>query len=75
MLSIGTRPTVNGNKQTIEVNIFNFDKNIYSENLSVYFIERLRDEIKFSGLEELKDQIIKDKKKTENILLKMKQAK
>jgi riboflavin kinase/FMN adenylyltransferase len=70
MMNIGMRPTVNGSKLAIEVNIFNFDENIYSGNLSVYFIERLRDEIKFPGLDQLKEQLLRDKEKAESILLK-----
>jgi riboflavin kinase/FMN adenylyltransferase len=68
MMNIGMRPTVNGKKLAIEVNIFNFDKNIYSEFLNVYIIERLRDEIKFSGIGQLKEQLLVDKKTAEKIL-------
>jgi riboflavin kinase/FMN adenylyltransferase len=68
MMNIGMRPTVNGKKLAIEVNIFNFDKNIYSEFLNVYIIERLRDEIKFSGIGQLKEQLLVDKETAEKIL-------
>ena len=68
MMNIGMRPTVNGKKLAIEINIFNFDKNIYSEFLNVYVIEKIRDEIKFSGLEKLKEQLFNDKKTAEKIL-------
>ena len=68
MMGIGTRPTINGKNVTIEINIFNFDKNIYSEFLNVYVIEKLRDEIKFSGLEKVKEQLLNDKKTAEKIL-------
>ena len=61
MMNIGTRPTLNGNKQTIEVHIFEFDKNIYDSTLTVHFIEKIRDEKKFESLDELKKQLIKDK--------------
>jgi riboflavin kinase / FMN adenylyltransferase len=61
MLNIGNNPTVNGKHKTIEVNIFNFNKDIYEENATIYFIERLRDEVKFNGLEELKAQLAIDK--------------
>jgi riboflavin kinase/FMN adenylyltransferase len=61
MLNIGNNPTVNGKHKTIEVNIFEFNKDIYEENATIYFIERLRDEVKFNGLEELKDQLAIDK--------------
>jgi riboflavin kinase/FMN adenylyltransferase len=61
MLNIGNNPTVNGKHKTIEVNIFDFNKEIYEENATIYFIERLRDEVKFNGLEELTEQLAIDK--------------
>ena len=64
MLSIGNNPTVAGKGRSIEVNIFDFDKDIYNEKVTIYFIERLRDEVKFNGLEELKVQLAKDKEQT-----------
>ena len=70
MMNIGLRPTVNGHVRKIEVNIFNFSKDIYEEPLIVQFIERLRDEIKFDGLDALKNQLYKDKELSESIFLK-----
>jgi riboflavin kinase/FMN adenylyltransferase len=61
MMSIGTNPTVNGTERTIEVNIFDFDKDIYGTPLEVSFIKRLRDEEKFSGLQALQEALAKDK--------------
>ncbi|HMO60533.1 MAG TPA: bifunctional riboflavin kinase/FAD synthetase [Ferruginibacter sp.] len=61
MMNIGTRPTVDGTKRAIEVNIFDFDKDIYGQQLTVYLKRRLRDEQKFSGLDALKAQLAKDK--------------
>ena len=61
MLNIGNRPTVDGTYKTIEVNIFDFDQEIYGESLKVEFIKKIRNEQKFNGLEELKSQIAKDK--------------
>jgi riboflavin kinase/FMN adenylyltransferase len=61
MLYIGTRPTVDGSKRSIEVNIFDFDKEIYGESLQVSFIKLLRMDSKFHDLESLKDQLHKDK--------------
>jgi len=69
MLSIGTRPTFNGVSQVIEVNIFNFNRNIYYEALSVHFIEKLRDEVKYDSVEELKEQLLRDKQESEKVLL------
>ena len=68
MLNIGNRPTVDGTFKTIEVNIFNFDCEIYGENLKVEFIKKIRNEQKFSGLDELKAQIAKDKETCKDIL-------
>lgn len=61
MLNIGNRPTVDGTFQTVEVNIFDFDQEIYGENLAVEFLQKIRNEQKFNGLYELKAQISKDK--------------
>jgi riboflavin kinase / FMN adenylyltransferase len=61
MMNIGVRPTVDGTKRVIEVNIFDFDADIYGQQLTVSIKKKLRDEIKFSGLEELKKQLAKDK--------------
>lgn len=61
MMSIGFRPTVDGKKRVIEVNIFDFDKEIYDETLKVYVKKYLREELKFNGLDELVEQIGKDK--------------
>ena len=63
-MSIGVRPTIGGSERTIEVNIFDFDKDIYGETVRVYVKKYLREEKKFSGLEELKNAIAKDKTDT-----------
>lgn len=68
MLNIGIRPTLNINKLSIEVNIFDFNENIYNEYLTIYLIDRIRDEIRFSNLEELTNQLIKDKSYAEKLL-------
>lgn len=61
MMNIGTRPTVDGTKRVIEVNIFDFDKEIYGKQLTVSIKKQLRNEQKFSGLDALKDQLAKDR--------------
>ena len=61
MMNIGIRPTINGGQRTIEVNLFDFDKDIYGETVRVYVKAFLRGEVKFAGLEELKEQLAKDK--------------
>jgi riboflavin kinase/FMN adenylyltransferase len=61
MLYIGNRPTINGSKRNIEVNIFDFDEEIYGESLIIYFHKLIRSDIRFNDLEELKQQLHKDK--------------
>lgn len=61
MLYIGNRPTIDGVKQNIEVNIFDFNKDIYGESLTVYFQTRIRGDQKFNNLEELKHQLALDR--------------
>lgn len=69
MLNIGTRPTVNlKNEMRIEVNIFDFDKDIYDDFISVELIERLRGENDFGSLEDLKLQLKEDEKNSRFIL-------
>ncbi|MGN1253275.1 MAG: bifunctional riboflavin kinase/FAD synthetase [Prevotella sp.] len=61
MMDIGTRPTYGGTKLSLETNIFNFHGCLYGKPLSVQFIKRIRDDIKFDSIEALADQIQKDK--------------
>lgn len=61
MMSIGIRPTLSDGKFMIEVNIFDFDKDIYGKTLRVFVKKYLRPEIKFENLDLLKDQLAKDK--------------
>jgi riboflavin kinase/FMN adenylyltransferase len=61
MSNIGFRPTINQGDLTIEVNIFDFDQQLYGEEITIYFVDRMRDEKKFKNLEALKNQLVKDK--------------
>ena len=61
MMNIGFKPTVNGNHLTVEVNIFDFDADIYHQKVQVEMHYFLRSEQKFSGLEALKNQLAQDK--------------
>ncbi|GHB75898.1 bifunctional riboflavin kinase/FAD synthetase [Persicitalea jodogahamensis] len=63
MLNIGVRPTVDGTSRTIEVNLFNFDQDIYGEKLSVELLAYLRTELKFGNLDDLVAQIAEDQQK------------
>jgi riboflavin kinase / FMN adenylyltransferase len=58
--NIGYSPTFSDNIFTVEVHILDFHNDIYGKNIRVNFIERIRDEIKFSGISELSAQIRKD---------------
>jgi riboflavin kinase / FMN adenylyltransferase len=60
MMNIGMRPTVDGKKRTVEVNIFDFNEDIYGQIMKVTLKKSLRNEVKFSGLEELKKQLAID---------------
>ena len=63
MLNVGTRPTVNSNvdHRSIEAHIFDFSGRIYDQPISVSFVDRIRDEVKFESLEKLIEQLVKDK--------------
>ena len=61
MMNIGLRPTVDGKKRVIEVNIFDFDADIYGQLLQIHVHHYLRGEVKFNGLDSLKEQLQKDK--------------
>jgi riboflavin kinase / FMN adenylyltransferase len=60
MMNIGLRPTINGTALTIEVHIFDFDATIYGSTLQIKVLGFLRHEVKFSGLDALKQQLAKD---------------
>ncbi|WP_080240903.1 bifunctional riboflavin kinase/FAD synthetase [Spirosoma rigui] len=68
MLNIGFRPTVAGTNQTIETYIFDFDKDIYGEHLTLRFREFLRPEQKFDGLPALVAQLKQDEESARTIL-------
>jgi riboflavin kinase/FMN adenylyltransferase len=68
MGNIGFRPTIENSPLTIEAHIFNFDEDIYGKTITIAFIQRIRDEIKFSNLEQLKWPLGRDKIVAEDIL-------
>jgi riboflavin kinase/FMN adenylyltransferase len=61
MMNIGTNPTVGGTTRTIEVNIFEFNEDVYRRRMRVFVKAFLRPEIKFDGIEELVNQLAQDK--------------
>ena len=64
MMNIGFNPTVDGQKQTIEIHYFNFNADLYNQKISVSILQRIRSEQKFESVELLKEQLEKDKKKS-----------
>jgi len=68
MLYIGYRPTVGGTSKNIEVNIFDFDREIYGDSLTVKFESLLRKDTKFSDLETMKKQMESDRTAAEAVL-------
>ena len=67
MANIGFKPTFGGASRTVEVHIFDFSEDIYGEKISVYFIKRLRDEVKFNSEEQLIKQLNLDKENSYKI--------
>ena len=63
MMNIGTNPTVENTnqKQKLEVNIFDFDQDVYGKSINISFLKRIRSEQKFGSLDALKAQIANDK--------------
>ena len=61
MAYIGSRPTVNGLTRNIEVNIFDFNEEIYNQTIRMEFHHYIRGDVKFSSLDELKVQLAQDK--------------
>lgn len=71
MANIGKRPTIGDRDDDnfiIEVNIFDFDQDIYGQHITVRFLDRIRSEIKFNGLEELKAQLNQDRERAKMML-------
>ena len=60
MMNIGVRPTIGGKNKSLEVYFFNFKNNIYDKTISIEIINKIRDEEKFSSIDELKTQLKKD---------------
>ena len=70
MCNIGCRPTVGtGNARTIETNIFDFDEDIYGLDLEVTFISRIREEVRFDSLDDLRIQLEKDRNACRTVIL------
>jgi riboflavin kinase/FMN adenylyltransferase len=68
MMNIGNRPTVDGKYQTIEVHFFDFDKDLYNQNITIELMYFLRDEQKFDSIELLIHQLKKDEETARNYI-------
>lgn len=68
MGNIGYRPTIDQGDLTIEVHIFDFDEEIYGEIITIFFIDRIRDEVRFESLTALRQQLVHDRARTLEIL-------
>ncbi len=70
MLNIGTRPTFNKNadNRSIEVNIFDFSGDMYGKEITLIFVDKIREEQKFNGIDALVQQLKLDKKAAQEIL-------
>lgn len=68
MMNIGNRPTFHGHRQTLEVNILDFEGNLYGQVMTVSFVERLRAERRFDSPEALAVQLEADKEQVKQIL-------
>jgi FAD synthase len=68
MMSIGNRPTFNDTSERVEVNIFDFNEDIYGKTVRVYVKKFLRAQEKYNSIEALKTQIDLDKKESLKLL-------
>lgn len=69
MMNIGTRPTVTSEKQVkLEVSLFDFSEDIYDQRITVYLLQRIRDEKRFDSVETLKSQLQQDEKTARTII-------
>lgn len=68
MVNIGLRPTVNGNERRIEVNVFDLDRELYGESITLMLKDRIRNEEKFESVEQLKERLKIDKNLAEAML-------
>jgi len=68
MMNIGNNPSITSKKHSVEVHIFDFDSEIYNEQIEVRFIKRIREEISFDNLDALKTQLEHDKANINSVL-------
>jgi len=71
MMNIGTRPTVDGTTQTIEINFFDFSQDLYGQKITISLLKRMRSEQKFESIEALKTQLGIDKTTAQDFISKL----
>jgi riboflavin kinase/FMN adenylyltransferase len=71
VVSLGTRPTVDGTDMLLEVHVFDFEGDLYGREIEVEFVAKLRDEVKFDSLDALKRQMKIDAAQARNLLAKV----
>ena len=67
MMNIGRRPTFEGKGQTLEVNILDFDDDLYGQRVNISFVQRLREERRFDSPEALVEQLRRDRETVERL--------
>ncbi len=72
MVNIGIRPTLDMDHVTIEAHLFAFNKDIYGEEIQIAFLDRIRDEMRFNSLAELKVQLDRDARLSKRLLQQIK---
>jgi len=70
MMNIGRRPTFDGHQKTLETHVFQMSEDLYGRQMTIYFIDRLRDEQRFESAEALKRQLLLDARQAEELLTK-----
>ena len=68
MMNIGMRPTVSGKTTQTEIHFLNLDQNLYDQKITLEVLEKIREEVKFNSIEELRDQLKKDRINCEKII-------
>ncbi|TGN17357.1 bifunctional riboflavin kinase/FAD synthetase [Leptospira idonii] len=68
MVNVGKNPTFDGEKLHVEVNLFDFSEDLYGQTVQIQLVQKIRDEVKFDGIESLKKQLEQDKKTSLGIL-------
>ncbi len=72
MVNVGIRPTLDLENVTVEAHIFDFHQDIYGKHMEILFLERMRDEMRFNSLSELKMQLNKDARHARSLLQELK---